>query len=112
VRIHGQVVHLTRIEYDVLEHLATRLSRVCAREEMVLAIWSSALTHDHHLVDVHVANLRGKLRHHSDSVWIHTMRGIGYRLDPAGEPASPTADGRPILGAGYEHRTEARGAER
>ena len=28
---------------------------------------SSALTHDHHLVDVHVANLRGKLRRHSDA---------------------------------------------
>ena len=53
---------MTRIEYDVLEYLATHLSRVCTREEMVLAIWSSALTHDHPLVDVPVANLRGKLR--------------------------------------------------
>src|SRR5690606_23155323 len=62
VTIHGEVVDLTRIEYDVLAHLATRLSRVCTREEMVLDIWSSDLAHDTHLVDVHVANLRGKLR--------------------------------------------------
>ena len=54
VQIDGSIVELTRIEYDVLEYLATHLSRVCTREEMVLAIWSSALTHDHHLVDVHV----------------------------------------------------------
>lgn len=82
VTIHGEIVDLTRIEYDVLAHLALRLSRVCTREQMVLDIWSSALSHDNHLVDVHVANLRGKLRRHSDEVWIHTIRGIGYRLDP------------------------------
>ena len=81
MQVDGTIVDLTRIEYDVLEYLATHLSRVCTREEMVLAIWSSALTHDHHLVDVHVANLRGKLRRHSDATWIHTIRGIGYRMD-------------------------------
>ena len=89
VQVDGTIVDLTRIEYDVLEYLATHLSRVCTREEMVLAIWSSALTHDHHLVDVHVANLRGKLRRHSDATWIHTIRGIGYRMDREGQTAGP-----------------------
>jgi DNA-binding response OmpR family regulator len=93
VRIDDDVVGLTRIEYDVLEHLASRLSRVCTREEMVMDIWSSALAHDHHLVDVHVANLRAKLRRHSDATWIHTIRGIGYRLDPVGEQATSTGGG-------------------
>jgi DNA-binding response OmpR family regulator len=94
VRIDGDVVDVTRIEYDVLEHLASRLSRVCTREEMVLAIWSSALPHDHHLVDVHVANLRAKLRRHSSTRWIHTIRGIGYRLDPATPTESPARSQR------------------
>lgn len=101
VRIEGDVVDLTRIEYDVLAHLATRLSRVCTREEMVMAIWSSALPHDHHLVDVHVANLRSKLRQHSATTWIHTIRGIGYRLDPAGD-GSPAARARSIPVASFE----------
>ena len=96
VQIDGAIVELTRIEYDVLEYLATHLSRVCTREEMVLAIWSSALTHDHHLVDVHVANLRGKLRRHSDATWIHTIRGIGYRMDREGPAAGPPRRRRPL----------------
>ena len=83
VCVDDTVVEVTRIEYDVLEHLATRMSRVCTREEMVRTIWSSTLPDDHHLVDVHVANLRAKLRRHSDAAWIHTVRGVGYRLDPA-----------------------------
>jgi DNA-binding response OmpR family regulator len=84
VEVNGAIVDLTRIEYDVLAFLAERLAMVCTREQMVKAIWSSDLDHDHHLVDVHVANLRGKLRKHSSTPWIHTVRGIGYRLDVAG----------------------------
>ena len=104
VRIDGTVVDVTRIEYDVLEHLASRLSRVCTREEMVRAIWSSALPHDHHLVDVHVANLRAKLRRHSDATWIHTIRGIGYRLDPVSDVPSPPRGPRSSMPvARFEH---------
>ena len=110
VQVDGAIVDLTRIEYDVLEYLATHLSRVCTREEMVLAIWSSALTHDHHLVDVHVANLRGKLRRHSDATWIHTIRGIGYRMDREGQQ-DRRAGGGPYLVARIDSEDWARGLD-
>ncbi|WP_210649646.1 response regulator transcription factor [Nocardioides sp. SYSU D00065] len=111
VQVDGTIVDLTRIEYDVLEYLATHLSRVCTREEMVLAIWSSALTHDHHLVDVHVANLRGKLRRHSDATWIHTIRGIGYRMDREADPHDRRAGGGPNLVARFDAEDWARGLD-
>lgn len=110
VQVDGTIVELTRIEYDVLEYLATHLSRVCTREEMVLAIWSSALTHDHHLVDVHVANLRGKLRRHSDATWIHTIRGIGYRMDREASQ-DRRAGGGPYLVARIDSEDWARGLD-
>lgn len=110
VQLDGAIVELTRIEYDVLEYLAKHLSRVCTREEMVLAIWSSALTHDHHLVDVHVANLRGKLRRHSDATWIHTIRGIGYRMDREQQPGR-RAGGGPYLVAHLDSEGWARGLD-
>ncbi len=114
VQVDDAIVDLTRIEYDVLEFLATHLSRVCTREEMVMAIWSSALTHDHHLVDVHVANLRGKLRRHSDATWIHTIRGIGYRMDREGQEDQPQdrrAGGGPYLVARIDSEDWARGLD-
>ena len=111
VEVNGAIVDLTRIEYDVLDYLASHLSRVCTREEMVLAIWSSALTHDHHLVDVHVANLRGKLRRHSDATWIHTIRGIGYRMDREGVPNERSAGGGPYLVARIDAEDWARGLD-
>ncbi len=110
VQVDAKIVELTRIEYDVLEYLAKHLSRVCTREEMVLAIWSSALTHDHHLVDVHVANLRGKLRRHSDATWIHTIRGIGYRMDREEQPGR-RAGGGPYLVARFDSEDWARGLD-
>ena len=110
VEVNGAIVDLTRIEYDVLDYLASHLSRVCTREEMVLAIWSSALTHDHHLVDVHVANLRGKLRRHSDATWIHTIRGIGYRMDREGSNER-SAGGGPHLVARIDAEDWARGLD-
>jgi DNA-binding response OmpR family regulator len=110
VQVNGAIVDLTRIEYDVLEYLAKHISRVCTREEMVLAIWSSALTHDHHLVDVHVANLRGKLRRHSDATWIHTIRGIGYRMDRV-EGQDRQAGGGPYLVARFDSEDWARGLD-
>ncbi|RYB93943.1 response regulator transcription factor [Nocardioides oleivorans] len=111
VQVDGTIVDLTRIEYDVLEYLATHLSRVCTREEMVLAIWSSALTHDHHLVDVHVANLRGKLRRHSAATWIHTIRGIGYRMDREDDPRERRAGGGPFLVAHFDSEDWAKGLD-
>jgi DNA-binding response OmpR family regulator len=111
VEVNGAIVDLTRIEYDVLDYLASHLSRVCTREEMVLAIWSSALTHDHHLVDVHVANLRGKLRRHSDATWIHTIRGIGYRMDREVVPSERSAGGGPYLVARIDSEDWARGLD-
>ena len=84
---------------------------MCTREEMVLSIWSSALTHDHHLVDVHVANLRGKLRRHSDATWIHTIRGIGYRMDREGDEQDRRAGGGPYLVARIDSEDWARGLD-
>ena len=112
VEVNGAIVELTRIEYDVLDYLASHLSRVCTREEMVMAIWSSALTHDHHLVDVHVANLRGKLRRHSDATWIHTIRGIGYRMDREDDDQQDRrTGGGPYLVARIDSEDWARGLD-
>lgn len=96
VEVNGTLIDLTRIEYDVLEFLAARSSTVCTREAIVQAIWNSDLEHDWHLVDVHVANVRAKLRRVSQTAWIHTVRGIGYRLDVPAEVSRPAWDAQSL----------------
>ena len=82
VRVDGEPVELTRTEVDLLAHLVARPGVVIGRDELLRAVWSTEFVpEDTHNVDVHLANLRRKLRRHSDVGWIRTVRGVGLRFD-------------------------------
>jgi DNA-binding response OmpR family regulator len=83
VRLAGEPVELTRLEFDLLEALSERPRVVLSRRQLLERVWGPDWVGDEHLVDVHIANLRRKLgddprtpRH------ILTVRGIGYRMGP------------------------------
>lgn len=83
VRVGDQVVELTRTEFDLLAHLARRPGVVVGRDELLREIWESEfLPESTHLVDVHLANVRRKLRDSGGRDWIRTVRGVGLRFDP------------------------------
>ena len=82
VTVDGDEVSLTRTEFEILARLVHQAGQVVAREDIVASVWRSDYVGDSHMVDVHMGNLRRKLRTHADHQWIRTVRGIGYRLDP------------------------------
>jgi two-component system OmpR family response regulator len=84
VRVDGEEIDLTRTEFDLLAHLVSRPGVVVAREDLLRAVWSTEFVPEStHVVDVHLANLRRKLRKASaDNQWIRTIRGVGFRFDP------------------------------
>ncbi|WP_179378767.1 response regulator transcription factor [Jannaschia marina] len=79
-RIGGQVLGLTRLEFDVLWLLASDLSRVHSRERILSTAWSADADPMTNVVDVYVARLRKKLDL-AGAPRIITVRGVGYRLD-------------------------------
>lgn len=80
----GKPLPLTRTEYDMLAVLAARPGHLFERSSIVSEVWGSGYDGSDHLVDVHVANLRRKLNAASPrKAWIHTVRGAGFRFDPA-----------------------------
>lgn len=82
--LHGEELPLTRLEFDLLVTMLSRPRRVWSREALLRSVWGSEWTSDHHLVEVHVANLRRKLGDDARAPrWITTVRGVGYRLVPA-----------------------------
>jgi DNA-binding response OmpR family regulator len=83
VEVHGQHVELTRTEFDLLTALATRPGVVVPRRQLLREVWDTEHATDTHLVDVHVANVRRKLREHGETRWIRTVRGVGFRFDAA-----------------------------
>lgn len=84
VLVSGREVDLTRTEFDLLAHLVGHPGVVVPREELMRAVWASDFVPDStHVVDVHLANLRRKLRSAAGSnQWIRTIRGVGFRFDP------------------------------
>jgi DNA-binding response OmpR family regulator len=79
VLVAGCPVDLTPTEFDLLGHLITRPGRVFTREELLASVWGYAAHSGTRTVDVHVAQLRGKLGH--AAALIRTVRGVGYTAD-------------------------------
>lgn len=80
VRIDGQLVALTKTEFDLLGKLSSRSNVVFTREMLIAHVWGPNWFGDGHVVDVHIANLRRKINL-GGAQWVKTVRGVGYRLN-------------------------------
>lgn len=81
VTVADQVVHLTKIEFQLLGTLTSRPSMVFTREMLIESVWGPHWVGDSHVVDVHIANMRKKIDL-GDQSHIRTVRGVGYRFTP------------------------------
>lgn len=85
VLVDGEPVELTRREYELLAFFAINPGKALSIAELLERVWgSSADWQDKHTVAEHVRRLRGKI----GDRWIATVRGVGYRFEPAGVSAS------------------------
>lgn len=81
---------LTRSEFDLLHTLLRGAGAVCTRSDLVQAVRGDMYEPDAYIseaderaVEVHIGNLRRKLREDPQSPrWLQTVRGVGYRLAP------------------------------
>ena len=73
-------VRLSPREFDLLVYLCNQPGRVYSREEIETNVWGEDLPPSSNVVDVHIANIRGKLRDAGGYGVIRTVRGIGYAI--------------------------------
>jgi two-component system phosphate regulon response regulator PhoB len=78
VRVNGKPVHLTSLEFKLLQTLMQRRGRVQDRDRLLNEVWGYESVIDTRTVDTHVRRLREKLGKAGDA--IQTVRGFGYRL--------------------------------
>jgi two-component system phosphate regulon response regulator PhoB len=78
VRVNAKQVHLTSIEFKLLQALMQRRGRVQERDRLLNEVWGYEAVIDTRTVDTHVRRLREKLGKAGDAV--ETVRGFGYRL--------------------------------
>jgi DNA-binding response OmpR family regulator len=81
--LDGQSADLTPTEFRLLYALAVDRGRVITREELMQRIWGRRQRYRDRTVDVFVRRLREKIdRRATGHEFIHTRRGVGYKLDP------------------------------
>jgi two-component system, OmpR family, response regulator RegX3 len=77
----GQEVELTRKEFDLLARLVQDAGRVVTREALMSDVWDMNWFGSTKTLDVHIAWLRRKLGDDpAHPTYIHTVRGVGFRL--------------------------------
>jgi len=77
VHVGGALIPLTSKEFDVLAVLAVRHGAAVSRQLLMDEVWGDAYLAISRSLDVHVAQLRGKLRRPG---LLTTIRNFGYRL--------------------------------
>jgi DNA-binding response OmpR family regulator len=77
-------------EFDLLIALARDPGAVLTRDGLLEGVWGTDFPGETRTVDVHVSEVRKKLR--PDGPAIETVRGIGYRLVPPGRLPLPEPD--------------------
>ncbi len=75
-------LHLTTIEFALLEVLTRNAGRILSREYLTDAALGRKLGTFDRTIDVHISNLRKKLETESEPHQIKTVRGSGYMLAP------------------------------
>jgi DNA-binding response OmpR family regulator len=74
----GEVIELTKREYDLLIVFLSHVNRVLERETLLDKVWGFEAAVDTNVVDVYVRYLRLKIDKPGKSSYIKTLRGIGY----------------------------------
>lgn len=74
----GRPLDLTPREFQLLEFFMLHAERVVRRTELLEKVWDLTFDPVSNVVDVHVANLRQKLRGEGETPLVHTVRGVGY----------------------------------
>jgi two-component system response regulator CpxR len=88
VRLHGEALNLTPLEYDLLAALANAAGRVLTRDHLLEAVAGRDYDVFDRSVDVHISSLRRKLGENPRQPrFIQTVRSAGYMFIAPPEPA-------------------------
>ncbi len=81
VKVFGERVHLTPIEYRLLSYLAKNAGKVLTHRQILKEVWGPGHAERTHYVRVHMAELRKKIcQDPARPRWLLTEQGVGYRL--------------------------------
>jgi two-component system, OmpR family, copper resistance phosphate regulon response regulator CusR len=78
---NGQKFDLSQKEFALLQLLMEHQGQVMTRSQIASMVWNINFNTDTNVVDVAIRRLRSKIDDHYTPKLIHTVRGMGYKLD-------------------------------
>ena len=77
----NKAIRLTAKEFALLQFLLERQGEVLPRSVIASQVWDMNFDNDTNVIDVAIRRLRIKIDDDHDIKLIHTVRGMGYRLE-------------------------------
>jgi len=81
----GRKIRLTPKEFSLLEYLMRNSGQRVTRMEIIQNVWNIPVDTMTNIVDVYINYLRKKVDAPCEHKLIHTVRGVGYQLQPRGK---------------------------
>lgn len=81
VMVKGNPIALTAYEFDILLLLLQYPDRVFTKDQLYQEIWKAGYYGDDNTINVHVSNIRKKIKEYDDEAYIKTVWGIGFKID-------------------------------
>lgn len=79
-QLDGKEIAFTKHEYKILELLVKNPTRVFSKQDIYDYAWEDYYIGEDKTVNMHISNIRKKLRAFSEENFIETVWGIGFRL--------------------------------
>ena len=81
IRIDGKILpKITKQEFAILELLLRNPKQVFSKEDIFEYAWDEPYIGETKTLDVHISNIRKKIKQVTSDEYIETVWGIGYRL--------------------------------
>lgn len=80
VSVSGTPLSLTRQEFQILELLLLNPNKAFSKQEIYEYAWDDFYIGEDKTINVHISNIRSKIRVVSDENYIETVWGIGFKL--------------------------------
>ena len=80
VTVNGNDIGLTRQEFKILELFLKYPGKVFSKSEIYEYAWNDVYIGEDKTINVHISNIRTKIKKHSGDEYIDTIWGVGFRL--------------------------------
>ncbi len=81
VYIKGTMVQFTSTELAILILLLQYPQKIFSKQNLYESIWQEEYAYDNDTINTHISNIRKKIKKFTDTEYIETVWGIGYKLN-------------------------------